>query len=155
MLRKWIACVALTALIACPLIARAAEPTEEQKAAAMETLKAMKIDEVLENAITSMLDMQLKQNPQIAKFRGVMLDFFKKYMSWDALKDDMAKIYAEEFTVDELHGLTAFYKTPLGQKLASKQTILMTKGAELGQKRVQDHMTELQQAIQAEAQKNP
>jgi uncharacterized protein len=97
------------------------------------------------------VDMQIKANAQIAPFRQVMLDFFAKYMSWDAMKDDMAKIYVEEFTLQELKDLTAFYKTPTGQKAALRVPQLMNKGADLGMRRVQDHMPELQKAVQDEA----
>ena len=132
----------------------AAKASADHKAAAMELLETMKLDQLLTQTIDTMLDAQVQQNPQIAPYKKVMKDFFKKYMSWAALKDDMAALYAEEFSAGELKELTAFYKTPLGQKLASKQGQLMTKGAALGQRRVQEHMPELQQAIAAEAQKN-
>jgi hypothetical protein len=33
----------------------------------------------------------------------------------------MAKIYANDFTEQELKDLTAFYKSPLGQKLQSQE----------------------------------
>jgi hypothetical protein len=136
----------------------AAETTAPEKstakpeaiAAAHELFAVMDIGKMMDNAITKMVDVQVKQNPMIAPVKTVMLDFFRKYMSWDVLKDEMAKIYAEEFTIKELKELTAFYKSPLGQKMAQKMPVLMAKGAELGQRRVQEHMPELQAAIMAE-----
>ena len=100
-----------------------------------------------------MIDIQLQQNPAIAPFKQVMLDFFSKYMSWESLKDDIAEIYLEEFSIQELKELTAFYKTPTGQKAALRVPQLMSKGGELGMRRVQEHMPELQEMIAKEAEK--
>jgi hypothetical protein len=131
--------------------AQGAPDNEKQVAAAMELFKTMHLDEMFGQMMQNSVDMQIKANAQITPFRQVMLDFFSKYMSWDAMKDDMAKIYVEEFTLQELKDLTAFYKTPTGQKAALRLPELMNKGADLGMRRVQEHMPELQKAIQDEA----
>jgi hypothetical protein len=102
MSRNWTVGIVLCVVLSVPCLSRAADPTPEQLAAAVELLQTMHMDTMFSTSINQMLDMQLKQNPQIEKFRPIMLDFFKKYMSWDAMKDDMAKIYAAEFTTDEL-----------------------------------------------------
>jgi len=143
----------LVGVAADTLPAQGKPPSEKQMAAAQELLMAMHLDKTFGESLQNMVDMQIRQNPQIAPFRQVMLDFFAKYMSWEAVRDDMAKIYAEEFTVEELKDLITFYKTPTGQKAAMKLPQLMNKGAELGMRRVQDHVQELQQAIAAEAKK--
>ncbi|MBP93437.1 MAG: hypothetical protein CMC55_04900 [Flavobacteriaceae bacterium] len=51
----------------------------------------------------------------------------------DKLYEQLADIYMEEFTQDEIQELVAFYKTDLGKKLASKQSLLTQKGMILGQ----------------------
>ncbi|HTL30050.1 MAG TPA: DUF2059 domain-containing protein [Tepidisphaeraceae bacterium] len=153
MFRFSIAVVAGALLCAFPMRAQAEEHTPEHHAAALELMESMKIRTLLDDAVNKMLDGQIRQNPQIARFKPIMTEFFKKYMSWDAIKEDMANLYCDEFSADELKQLTAFYKTPIGQKLADKQPVLMAKSGELGQKRVQAHIGELQQAIQAEMMK--
>lgn len=50
----------------------------------------------------------------------------------DDLYAKIAKIYIEEFSNEELNKLLAFYKSDLGKKLASKQTIISRKGLVLG-----------------------
>jgi hypothetical protein len=45
----------------------------------------------------------------------------------------MADLYMKEFTRDEINELVAFYKTPLGEKLAIKQLDLTQKAMMLGQ----------------------
>lgn len=142
-------------LAATTLMVRADAPTPERKQAAMDLLLVMKMDVVMDDMIKQMLDAQIQSNPDIARFRPQMEAFFAKYISWAALKDDLASIYAEEFTEDEMKEIGNFYKTPTGQKLAQKLPVLTTKGAQLGQQRVQQNMAELQQSIQNAAQTQP
>ena len=78
-----------------------------------------------------------------------MKAFLSKYMSWASLKDDVAKLYTTEFSESELNELNKFYQTPLGRKTVQKMPALMAKGAEIGQKRMQEHLPELQAAITA------
>ncbi|GGH11550.1 DUF2059 domain-containing protein [Mucilaginibacter phyllosphaerae] len=82
------------------------------------------------------------------KFVEIMNTFMNKYMSWDLIKDQMAALYAQEFTEKELKDLAVFYQSPLGIKLNQKQPILFQKGAAIGQQNVQSHQLELQQMMQ-------
>jgi len=49
------------------------------------------------------------------------------------LYSEMAKIYMEEFTHDEVLDLLAFYSTPVGKKMADNSAILAQKGMSVGQ----------------------
>jgi hypothetical protein len=82
------------------------------------------------------------------KFVEIMNTFMSKYMNWDLMKDQMAAMYAQEFTEKELKDLAVFYRSPLGIKLNQKQPVLFQKGAALGQQAVQSHQAELQQMMQ-------
>lgn len=150
-----LACVmtAVAGLATAQTTAQATKHTDAEIAAADELFKAMDLETVFSASIQRTVDMQIKQNPAIAPYRQVMLDFFAKYMSWASLKDDMAQIYMDEFSIDEIKELTAFYKTPVGHKVAQRLPELMGKGAEVGMRKVQQHMGELQQAIAAETQR--
>lgn len=83
-----------------------------------------------------------------AKFNEIMGAFMNKYMNWELLKDQMAALYAQEFTEKELKDLTAFYLSPLGKKLNKKQPLLFQKGADMGRQTVAAHQAELQQLMQ-------
>jgi hypothetical protein len=132
-------------------VARATEETHRQAAEAL--LNLMDMDNLMNESIDQMLEMQVKQNPAIGPFKDEMKKFLSKYMSWSTMKGDMVKIYMAEFTEQELKELLAFYQTPLGKKTVAKMPKLMAKGAELGQQRVQEHLPELQKAIQERATK--
>ncbi len=132
-----------------PLSAPADETTHRASAEAL--LNNMEMDKLMSQSIDQMLQMQVQQNPAIAPYQAQMKTFLSKYVSWPAMKDDMVRIYVAEFTEPELKELNAFYQTPLGKKTVQKMPTLLAKGAELGQKRVQEHLPELQAAIQSEA----
>jgi hypothetical protein len=82
------------------------------------------------------------------KFVGIMNAFMNKYLNWDLIKDQMAAMYAQEFTEQELKDLSTFYQSPLGKKMNQKQPVLFQKGAQIGQMAVQSHQSELQQMMQ-------
>lgn len=116
--------------------------------AARDLLIASHMDQSYGNMIDQLLDAQTKSSPQLAKLREPMKEFFNKYMGWEAMKDDLAKIYADNFTEQELNDITAFYKTPTGSKMSQALPALMAEGAQLGQRRVAEHMDELKEMIQ-------
>jgi hypothetical protein len=97
-----------------PAITRADEASHRKAAESL--LSLMNMDAVMSQSIDQMLQMQIKQNPAIAPHEQEMKSFLKKYMSWAGLKDDMVKIYVDEFTESELDELNKFYQTPLGKR---------------------------------------
>jgi len=115
----------------------------------------MEMDALLSQSVDKMLEMQVQQNPALVPYQAKMKAFLNKYMSWASLKDDMTKLYMAEFTEAEINELTKFYQTPLGKKTVKKMPLLMTKGAEIGQKRVQEHLPELQAELTAGEKKTP
>ncbi|VAW81535.1 hypothetical protein MNBD_GAMMA12-2493 [hydrothermal vent metagenome] len=148
----------LSIIIAFTLIssaARAAPLVEDdpKTIAIYELFSATKMKSTFRQTIAKMLDLQIKQRPQMAPYRAVMLKFFAKYMGWNSLKADMAKIYASKFTVAEIKKLTAFYQTPLGIKTALLLPQLAAEGAALGQRKVQANLGELRKMIVAETAK--
>ena len=81
------------------------------------------------------------------KFKEIMTTFLNKYMGYASLRDDMARVYAEEFTEDELKEITKFYLTPTGKKVNQKLAVLQQKGMMIAQQKMQSHMAELQESI--------
>jgi hypothetical protein len=147
--RTILAAVVLLA-IAAP-VARGDAASHE--AAVTKLFQTMHMKETIDASIVQMTDLQIKSNPVIAPYRQIMLDFTSKYMNWDALAPEMTKLYMETFTEPEIIEMEKFYATPTGQKAVKVMPDLMAKGAAIGQRRVQENIGELQQAIQAEAAK--
>ncbi|MGZ5024942.1 MAG: DUF2059 domain-containing protein [Chthoniobacterales bacterium] len=137
----------LAALVLLQPTALRADPASH-RAAAESLLTLMDMDKMMSQSVDQMLQIQIKQNPSLAQYETQMRAFLNKYLSWASMKDDMLTIYTSEFTEDELKQLTAFYQTPLGKKTVQKMPALMQKGAEISQKRLQEHLPELQAEIQ-------
>ena len=49
----------------------------------------------------------------------------------DDLIDELVPLYAETYTLDEIRQLTAFYASPLGQKMQASAPPLMTRSMEI------------------------
>ncbi len=77
--------------------------------------------------------------PVIAQFSGMVPDDKKEAFKKDVeatmpqLYSDMAKIYMDEFTHDEIKELLKFYATPVGKKMAEKSGDMSQKGMMIGQ----------------------
>jgi uncharacterized protein len=139
--------IALTFFL--PLLAQADEASH--RAAAESLLNQMDMEKMLTQSIDQMLKAQVQANPTIAPYEPQMRAFFAKYMSWASMKEDTINIYMGEFTEDELKQSAAFYQTPVGRKSIQKMPGLLAKGMEMGQRRVQEHLPELQAAISVQA----
>lgn len=131
-----------------PLAARAGDVSPSHAQAAEELFRTMKIDTLLDQSIDTLVKAQVQQNPDLANVEDVLRQFLGKYMRWDALKPQLVAIYTEAFTEAELREITAFYKTPAGQKAVTVMPELMQKGMAIGQKAVQDHIGELKEAVE-------
>ncbi|RWY48595.1 DUF2059 domain-containing protein [Mucilaginibacter gilvus] len=125
--------------------------TPTQLKAAEDVIIASRADEHFKLSMDVMLKQASTNLPEDkrGKFVEVMNSFVAKYVNWDVMKDQLASLYAQQFTEKELKDLATFYRSPLGLKLNEKQPILLQKGAELGQQAVQSHQVELQQMMQA------
>ena len=112
-----------------------------------ELFETAKMSTVYQQTIEKTLEAQIKQNPEIAPLKDVMTKFFDKYMGWESIKKDIAKIYMKNFTDDEIKELIAFYKTPIGQKVATLVPVIGVEAAMIGEQRVEAHKAELTQMI--------
>jgi hypothetical protein len=104
-----------------------------------------------EGAMTTMTDVMLKQqleaNPTIKPYEAVMRTFFQKYVSFAAIREDLAKLYMERFTELQLRQMLAFYQTPTGRIAVKELPKVIEAGAQLGKQRVEEHISELRDAI--------
>jgi hypothetical protein len=64
---------------------------------------------------------------EIAAFQKKLIEEMMSGVTGAALKDDVAKAYAEVFTREELQALGAFYQTPTGKMFSEKQAELSEK----------------------------
>lgn len=125
-------------------------PVETPEALAISLLDNMNLQVVLDQTIEQVLQVQLKNKPQLVPYKDVMLEFLTKHMNYKSIKPDLVNIYASEFTAAELKELNAFYSTPTGKKIIEKTPELTARGAEIGSQKIKDNLPELRQMIKAE-----
>jgi len=142
----------LITLLTLPLFSK--EHTEttassiKRVAIALELLETMHMKHNYEGMIKRVTQMQIQQNPQLIIIRPTISSFFTKYMGWNALKNDIAKTYASNYTTKELEEIKAFYLTKVGQKSIHLMPQLASQGAKIGQQKLMLHMSELQTMIE-------
>ena len=59
-------------------------------------------------------------------------------LGWEKLKPAYVDLYASEYTEEQVDGILAFYKSPIGQALLDKTPELITKSTAIVQARMQD-----------------
>jgi uncharacterized protein len=102
-----------------------------------------------------MLRTQMEANPIIRPYEGVLREFLGKYTSFDALREDFARLYMDRFDELQLRQLIAFYQTPVGKLAVHELPKLVQDGAALGKRKVEEHMPELKQMMLEQAKTQP
>jgi uncharacterized protein len=157
----FLAC-ALTALLALsapackkgPAVAAAPTPTPTPNAAAsaaaaQELFKALKLQSGLSDTANAMIDSEISRNPGLTPYREVMVQWLKKYMTWDAMQPELTKMYTDTFSEAELRQMAVFYASPAGQKSLEKLPEMMQRTAMAGARLSQAHQDELRTAMAA------
>jgi hypothetical protein len=145
----------LLAVLILPLSTPAAPPTDPS---INQLLQLTKVDKQMDSVFTQMDDLlktSLQQatkgrplsaeeqailDRQQAKMSGIM----KEELSWDKMKDLYVQAYRETFSQEEIDGLIAFYRTPVGQSFVSKQPELMKRTMTIMQQRMGPMMQRIQ-----------
>ncbi len=118
---------------------QAAPPTPESLAAATELVKTMNMAEqfkamfpILMNALKPLVS-QLK--PEAARDLDALMPMMTAtFMErLPEASEGIAKIYASQFSVEDLKAITAFYRSPAGVRMLQKTPQIATQSMALGQ----------------------
>ncbi|MGB5474070.1 MAG: DUF2059 domain-containing protein [Gammaproteobacteria bacterium] len=135
----------LAAALTCPAL-QAAEPDSHRQA--VETLfQLTHMEQKISESVASVAQLQVRQDPGLASKQDVLMAFLEKYIGWDAIRDDLARMYMQTFSEDELKVMNAFYITPTGQKVITIVPQLVQQRNQLAMQRLQDNIGELRAAI--------
>lgn len=115
-----------------------------------ELFDALQMEKTYNDILNQTLDLQIQQNPTMLSYRDTLKTFFDKYISYEQVKPDLEALYSQTFSESEIKELTAFYKTPTGQKAITAMPQLFQQGAMIGQMRVQENMGELEAMLTEE-----
>jgi hypothetical protein len=123
-------------------------PTAGQLAAARELLEVLRLQEVSAVGMKVALDAQISANPELEPYRAAMNAWGTEIFASEEAKTAFATVYAGAFSEADLRALTAFFRTPLGQRFASAQPSLTAKGAEIGRELANAKRADLMARIQ-------
>ena len=119
----------------------------DSKEIAYKLFEITNMKDLMDQSINNIIDVQIRSNPNLAVYEGVMKEFAKDILNFDSLKSEYAQLYIEEFTKDELEELVEFYKTDLGQKTIIKMPFIMQKGMLIGEREMSRNMDKLNNVI--------
>ncbi len=137
----------IIAIAAVPLMVTA---NEGARKAANELLKVVRFEKIMDDSINGAVQTIKQMDPNMSKHETAIRDFYQKYMGAESLYKEVADIYAEVFTENELKEIVAFYKTKTGQKTLEKIPEIMQRSMKMGQTRVMQNMGELKQLLEKE-----
>jgi hypothetical protein len=154
-----LAAVVLSALAVLPVAHAQKAPAEPERiAAARELLEAAgaarQFDAVMPTLSAQMQAIFLQMKPDHAKEIREVFDLMTKRFSdrKQELLDEVAGLYAQKLSADEMRQIAGFYKSPVGAKFVSAQGELtqqtMAVGARWGQKIGKEIEQEVRQELQ-------
>jgi hypothetical protein len=126
----------LTALVLISTTAIAAPPPQPKpgvvtqkklRDAAMVLMEAMNTDNTLQKQMNQAIEAQIesmRDTPCADRIMGEMRTIISEALNYNAMKGDLANVYANNFTLDELEWMVNFYKTPLGTKMLTVQPLI-------------------------------
>jgi hypothetical protein len=154
-MKRWI--VVLVMLLAVAPAMRADEVSKRAK------VQDLFVTMHMDRTMAQMMDLVMKQVHQMtgampgadqmtAEQKKLIDDFQKRVevmvtdsMGWKALEPEYVTLYANTFSEEEIDGLLAFYKSPVGQTFLDKTPELTTKGGAIAQAK----MAEVQPKLNA------
>ena len=117
------------------------------EAAARDLLGALEMQSLLIKGFDASIEAQVQANPAMAQLKDVLIEWGHKYMTWEVLEPKFIALYTETFTETELREMSAFYRTPTGQKAARTMPEMFEKGMKIGLDLANEHQPELEKAI--------
>jgi uncharacterized protein len=131
-------------IITCMLLfsisgASAQSPSLEAMTAARSLVTTMKLSDqyraLLPGVLLGLRPTLTQDRPEIERdfdaMMPMMVEAFAPY--YTTMVDNVATIYANNFTAAELREIEAFYRQPVGQKLLDKSQVLAQQSAQVGQ----------------------
>ena len=79
--------------------------------------------------------------------RDTLYTFLNKHVGWQALREDLTRMYMKAFSEDELKAMNDFYITPTGQKVIHLVPQLVSQRNQIAMHRLQENIGELQQNL--------
>lgn len=128
-----------------------ADQTPASEATIRELMEVTQARSLVENALSQVEGMTQKMVADMVTDKNLppevdaviqrmfqrILKVSREEITWEKLEPDFIALYSESFSQEELEGMLAFYKSPVGQAVNRKMPVLMQKSMLQTQKRMQ------------------
>lgn len=147
------------ALFAIAAIAYAAPPNTDSLDELFAITKVNRMTEAMLSSADGFMKQSMREafkgqnfTPEQQKFVDTattkIMSVMKEELSWSAMRPIYIQIYQETFTQEEVDGLIAFYKTPVGNAVVEKMPVAMQKSMILMQARMEPLLQKVKAAIE-------
>jgi hypothetical protein len=138
--------LAVLALLAAVPAAAQPEPSASEVAAIRELLE---VSRTRENFIRGMeLGMEQGGMGEITpEVRAVLREFMDEHFRYEEMEPDFIRMFADTYTEEEIRGLVAFYRTPLGQRMIETLPEITAASQRIVMERLQTALPELMQRM--------
>ena len=110
---------------------------EAEMEAANELLDAMHFDQQMEQVAGCSIKMIKQQRSEMTEEEeGELKEFYQNQLFDKSYRNDVAALYANNFTCDEIRDIIGFYSTETGQKILQKLPELMRQTMVMMQQRL-------------------
>ena len=151
-LRYTVLAALITSSLGSPLHAQAISPADPARP---ETIERLLVAADLERLYVQTMEAgtvtQLRANPALAPYADLLRAFARKYISYDAMKPDLIRLYREAFSESEAEEIIRFYQSDFGRRFTTKMAALGIRSSEMSTERIRVHLPELTAEITARA----
>jgi hypothetical protein len=144
MMKKALMILAL--LLAATPAAAQPEPTPGEMEAARELLQ---VSNTRDNFIRGLeLGMEMAGMGELTpELQTALREFMDEHFRFEDMEPDFIRMYADLYTEEEIRGMTAFYRTPIGRRVVETMPDLMAASQRITQERMEAVMPQLMQRI--------
>ena len=146
---SWMPTVCLVVCLSAAGPARAQTPSPDAMAAAHELIATMRAADFFKTIMPALMQSfkpAIVQNrPQVERDYDAIVPLMLESMNarLNELNEQIAAVYARNFTADELREAVAFYRGPTGQKIVQKLPVITQESMAIGQRFGQSIASEL------------
>jgi hypothetical protein len=123
-----------------------ADPASHREAAE-KLLELIDMQGKIDASVETVVNLQLQQQPALREHVELLRTFLDKYIGWTGMREELAAMYQQAFTEEELNAMNSFYSSPAGRKLIQRLPDLIQQRDRIAMQRLQEHIGELQQEI--------
>ena len=149
--RSWMRAVCVTICLLAAGSAGAQSPSPETLAAARELIVTMRAADYFKTIMPTIVQNRPQVERDYDAIMPLMLDSMNARVS--EIIDQVAALYARNFTAAELNEVVAFYRGPTGQKFIQKLPLITQESMVIGQRFGQSIAAELRSRIVDELRK--